>query len=42
MLVYFFVFLLSKSSQNFGPQATLTYPAVHIQCMAVLGGWVPD
>jgi hypothetical protein len=40
--VIFYVFLSSKSSRNFGPQATLTYPAVHILCTAILGGWVPD
>jgi hypothetical protein len=40
--VIFYVFLSSKSSQNFGPEATFTYPAVHILCMAILGGWVSD
>jgi hypothetical protein len=40
--VIFYVFLSSKSSRNFGPQATLTYPAVHILCTAILGGWVPE
>jgi hypothetical protein len=39
---FFNVFLSSKSSQNFGPQATLAYPAGNILCMAILGGWVPD
>jgi hypothetical protein len=39
---FFYVFLSSKSSRNFGPQATLAYPAVHILCMAILGDWVPD
>ncbi len=36
------VFISSKGSQNFGLQATLTCPVVHILCMAILGGWVPD
>jgi hypothetical protein len=40
--VIFYVFLSSKSSRNFGPQATLTYTAVHILCMAILGGWWQD
>jgi hypothetical protein len=40
--VFFKVFLSSKGSQNFGPQATLTCPEVHILCMAILGGCVPD
>jgi hypothetical protein len=40
--VIFYVFLSSKSSQNYGPQATLIYPADHFLCMAILGGWVPD
>jgi hypothetical protein len=39
---FFFVFLSSKSSRNFGLQATLAYPADNILCMAILGGWVPD
>jgi hypothetical protein len=38
----FYVFLSSKSSRNFGPQATLAYPAENILSMAILGGWVPD
>jgi hypothetical protein len=40
--VIFYVFLSSKSSRNFGPQATLTNPAVHILSMAIPGGWVPN
>jgi hypothetical protein len=36
------VVLSSKGSKNFSSQATLTCPAVHILCMAILGGWVPD
>jgi hypothetical protein len=34
--------MLIKAAKIFGPQATLTYPAVHILCMAIMGGWMPD
>jgi hypothetical protein len=39
---FFYVFLSSKSSRKFGPQATLAYLADNILRMAILGGWVPD
>jgi hypothetical protein len=38
-----YVFLFINGSQNFGPLAVLSCPAVHFLCMAILGGcWVPD
>jgi hypothetical protein len=35
-------FLFINGSRNFGPLAVLSCPAVHILCMAILGGWVPN
>jgi hypothetical protein len=39
---YFQKIKFLKISQTFGLQATLICPPVHILCMAILGGWVPD
>jgi hypothetical protein len=35
-------FWFINGGRNFGWLAILSCPAVHILCMAILGGWVPD